>query len=253
MGNLIVGGMSNQSWGNPLRPFQGEADTFVAKLDGNGHVIWNTFLGGNDVDCFQDLAMFSGKNNGAFSTFTQDEYEQGRITVIGWSYGPWGNPVRPWRGKNEDKEYSYVAQLDLSGQLLWNTFLGNGNYDEPASIVMDEQGNSYLTGLSYFFGWGSPLWNYQCGESLNDSYVAKIDDHGRLLWHAFLPPKRPSVFSNAFVNASTVGLWQGSIFIAGICGSTEPFWDRGGYCFLDKITEVNGQTRLNIDHQSLEK
>ena len=52
-GNIYVSGTSGKTWGNPVRPFIGgqesfptDSNAFVAKLDSNGTLIWNTFLGG---------------------------------------------------------------------------------------------------------------------------------------------------------------------------------------------------------------
>ena len=44
-GNLYLVGTSFATWGNPLRAHSGGPDLVVAKLDGSGKVMWNTFLG----------------------------------------------------------------------------------------------------------------------------------------------------------------------------------------------------------------
>ena len=46
-GNVYVVGDSYATWGSPVRAFSGGIDGFVAKLDSNGNLTWNTFLGGN--------------------------------------------------------------------------------------------------------------------------------------------------------------------------------------------------------------
>lgn len=44
----------------------------------------------------------------------------GNIYVVGYSGATWGSPVRAFGTGND----AYVAKLDSSGNLLWNTFLG---------------------------------------------------------------------------------------------------------------------------------
>src|SRR6266446_4313237 len=47
IGNVYVVGFSNASWGSPVHAYNGGIDIFVVKLDSNGNLIWNTFLGGS--------------------------------------------------------------------------------------------------------------------------------------------------------------------------------------------------------------
>jgi hypothetical protein len=64
---------------------------------------WNTFLGGAVDDFGYGIAV--------------DGY--GNVYVAGESKGSWGDPVRAF---TPDKYDCFVAKLDGSGVLLWNTF-----------------------------------------------------------------------------------------------------------------------------------
>src|SRR5512135_3297411 len=44
--NTYLTGLSAATWGSPVNPYAGGYDIFVAKLDPNGTLLWNTFLGG---------------------------------------------------------------------------------------------------------------------------------------------------------------------------------------------------------------
>jgi hypothetical protein len=44
-GNVYVAGHSSRTWGSPRHSFVGYYDAFVAKLNGDGVLQWNTFLG----------------------------------------------------------------------------------------------------------------------------------------------------------------------------------------------------------------
>ena len=111
---------SNATWGNPVRPYTGAYDAFAARLDNNGSLIWNTFLGGgNDVG--NGIAVDAG----------------GNVYVTGTGFETWGNPVRPFSGSLN----AFAARLNSSGGLVWNTFLGGGNYDVGTGIAVDSGGN----------------------------------------------------------------------------------------------------------------
>ena len=49
-GNVYVTGLSDATWGAPLRPYTGGFDAFVARLSAAGALTWNTFLGGAGFD-----------------------------------------------------------------------------------------------------------------------------------------------------------------------------------------------------------
>ncbi len=73
-------GESATTWGSPLRAHSGYYDAFVAKLDGNGTLLWNTFLGGSGEDWGSSLAVDAG----------------GYLYVTGSSGDTWGSPLRPY-------------------------------------------------------------------------------------------------------------------------------------------------------------
>ncbi|MEA3348992.1 MAG: sortase [Chloroflexota bacterium] len=163
-GNLYVCGMSNVSWGSPIHPHSGGGgDAFVAKLNNNGELLWNTFLGSERLDQSNDIAIDSS----------------GYIYFIGYSEASWGTPVRPFSG-NPD---AFVAKLDSDGNLIWNTFLGSNSFDIGTGIVVDQHSNVYISGVSGE-SWGEPIRPFAGG--VNDAFVAKLDEKGNLVWNTFL-------------------------------------------------------------------
>ena len=115
-GHIYVVGYSNASWGTPLNAHAGGDDVFVAKLGTEGDRIWNTFLGSGTND--------EGHGVTADST--------GNIYVTGQSDATWGAPLNAHSaGFNDDV---FVAKLDSSGTLLWNTFLGSATNDEGQTL-----------------------------------------------------------------------------------------------------------------------
>ena len=164
-GNLYVSGYSSATWGSPLRPFSGGGwDAFVAKLDMNGTLQWNTFLGGTSYDSSQGIAIDSNGNS----------------YVAGYSGATWGSPIRPLAGYQD----AFVAKVDATGALSWNTFLGASDCDDEGwGIATDPGGNSYVIGYGYGT-WGSPLRSYSMGGW--DAFVAKLNNAGVLQWNTFL-------------------------------------------------------------------
>jgi uncharacterized delta-60 repeat protein len=161
-GNVYVSGYSEETWGSPRRPYTGKDDAFVAKLNPNGSLAWNTFLGGNGNDSGWGMTVDSS----------------GNVYVSGESGDAWGLPIRPYAA-NDD---AFVAKIDPNGTLVWHTFLGGADSDYAFGIAMDASGFLYVAGQSYG-SWGSPIRAY---EALDDAYVAKLANDGTLIWNTFL-------------------------------------------------------------------
>jgi hypothetical protein len=56
-GNVYVGGYSDATWGSPVRAYTSGLDAFAAKLDSDGSLTWNTFLGGSGSDYGSAIAV----------------------------------------------------------------------------------------------------------------------------------------------------------------------------------------------------
>ncbi len=188
-GNVYVTGQSGGTWGDPIRALTGGSDAFVAKLDTNGDLAWNTFLGGASFDSGNGIAVDASSN----------------IYVTGTSGVTWGAPIRPFSADSE----AFVAKLDTNGALVWNTFLGGaglpwaqlpGN-DYGNAIAVDANGNSYVTGASVG-EWGAPI---DLGSGGDNAFVAKLDTNGILGWNTFLGGKGNGIAVDAGGNVYVVG------------------------------------------------
>jgi hypothetical protein len=162
-GNIYVTGYSVASWGSPLNAYSGSWEVFVACLDSSGNLLWNTFLGCPNKDIGLDIALDGS----------------GKIYVTGYSETTWGTPVNVHRSGSMD---GFIACLNSSGNLLWNTFFGSGGIDSGYGIVLDSSGSIYVVGYGYGT-WGTPVNSYK-GSS--DAFVAHLDSSGQLLWNTFL-------------------------------------------------------------------
>src|SRR5207302_1665646 len=166
IGNFYVVGFSTAAWGSPVAAYDGGgADAFVAKLDSNGNLIWNTFLGGSGP------ALETGRAVAVDVT--------GNVYVAGYSPATWGSPVRAFSGGPLD---AFAAKLDSNGILTWSTFLGGGGTDYGWALGLDISGNVYVAGDSDA-AWGSPVRAFSGGVA---AFVAKLDSSGMLTRNTFL-------------------------------------------------------------------
>ena len=136
-------------------------DAFVAKYTNDGALLWVTPLGGLGADYGYGITVDSS----------------GNTYVTGVSDTSWGNPVNNFSSFNE----AFVAKVNSSGVLVWNTFLGGEGWDRGDGIAVSGGGYVYVAGYSTAT-WGDPKHAhtpYQAG------FAAKLTNSGVLLWNTF--------------------------------------------------------------------
>jgi hypothetical protein len=168
-GNVFVIGESDATWGSPLLAFTFNSDTFVAKLNLNGVLTWNTFLGGTGEDSGAGIAVNSS----------------GHALVTGHSSATWGFPTRAYTGGYD----AYYAQVSASGVLSGLNFLGGSGDDFGNDIALDE-----TSGFFYVIGESSAAWG--CAVAIctvraytanYDTFIAKVSTStGDMSWNTFL-------------------------------------------------------------------
>ncbi|MCT7997214.1 SBBP repeat-containing protein [Laspinema olomoucense] len=107
---------------------QGATDTWVAKYDSDGIQTWVKQLGSIDED--EALGIAVDNNNNVYIT---------------------GETKGSLAGTREGDGDAWVAQLDSSGNLQWQTQLGTTAVDIARSVAVDNNGHVYLGGQT--FGW----------------------------------------------------------------------------------------------------
>lgn len=154
-GNIYVAGSSSSTWGTPVNAHAGgNPDAFAAKLDVNGNLLWNTFMGGKDeIDDGNAIKVDGG----------------GNVYVAGNSHNTWGKPVNAHAGGNPD---AFAAKLDASGKRLLHTFMGSASEDYGNAIAVDTTKNVHVVGTS-MASWGTPI-NDHAGIYF-DAFAAKLD------------------------------------------------------------------------------
>jgi hypothetical protein len=227
-GNVYVAGLSNSTWGTPVNPHSGGYNVFAAKLDSNGNLLWNTFLGTTNNEWGSGIVVDGS----------------GNVYVAGLSNSTWGTPVNPHSGGDD----VFVAKLDSSGNILWNTFLGSMNSEENSAIEIDGSGNIYVTGLT-LGSWGKPISLYSGGA---DAFAAKLDNNGNLLWNTFLGSTDYDEGSSIAVDIS------GNVYVAGLSNSPwgmplNPSWSGDAFAAkLDSDGNLLWSTFLGTDNAESE-
>ena len=192
-GNLIVSGVSLNTWGTPVRAFTaGNYEAFVAKVDGTtGALMWNTFLGGAGYD-------------GAISI---DVDSTGNIYVTGESASIWGTPVQTNPGIGN----AFAAKLNTSGALVWNTFFNSTGTTNSKDIKADVAGNVYIA-MTSDSSWGTTSIDpYSAGD---DATIVKLNSSGVFQWNSFFGGIGAETVSGLVLDASN------NIYLTGTSAAT---------------------------------
>jgi hypothetical protein len=160
-GNIYVTGSSNATWGTPVNAYNAGTDGFVACLNSSGTLQWNTFMGSGGTDRSRGIAL----NN------------SGNIVVTGEGTGSWGSPINAHTGNYD----VFVACLNSTGSLQWNTFFGSANSETSMGIAMNSSGSIYICCYGYET-WGSPVHAYHGG---SEATLICLDSLGNLQWNTF--------------------------------------------------------------------
>jgi len=211
-GNVYVTGLSYATWGSPVRAYKSSTtEGFAAKLNSNGVLQWNTFLGSRGGDVGQDIAVdgsgnvyITGSSHAGADAFATKLNSNGvlqwntplggsgddqafgialdgggNVYVTGVSYATWGSPVRAYKSGAD----AFATKLNSNGVLQWNTFLGSNDVDYGYEIALDGSGNVYIVGMSNAT-WGSPVMVYTAKNDIfhsgNDAFVAKLNSNGSI-------------------------------------------------------------------------
>jgi hypothetical protein len=110
-------------------------DALVSKINSTGSaLVYSTYLGGSGNDYAYGLAVDSSGN----------AYVTGDTTSTNF---PTTNGA--FQAANAGNGDVFVAKLNATGSnLIYSTYLGGSNYDNPQGLVVDASGNAYVAGRS---------------------------------------------------------------------------------------------------------
>ncbi|MBD3192861.1 MAG: hypothetical protein GF308_19635 [Candidatus Heimdallarchaeota archaeon] len=184
----------------------GEYDCFVFKLSANGsNLLHSTFVGGSTEDRAYSLAL------------DQDE----NIHVTGYT----DSTDFPTTEGAYDESYNggdfdcFVFKLSANFSVLrYSSFIGGEEDELNWKIVLDDEGNAYITGRtgSIDFPTTEEAYDYTYNEGLYDCFILKLSSNGStLLYSSFIG-------GSGFDSGEALALDnQGNVIIAGFTSSTD--------------------------------
>jgi Beta-propeller repeat/Planctomycete extracellular len=133
----------------------GTGNTFAAKYDPSGNLLWARRIGGAAANFAPEIAGGS----------------DGSVYVVGSFTGraDFGPTTLTSEGGND----AYAAKLDSDGNFVWAKRYGGANDDYGNGVAIDAIGNAYIMAETRTVSAGSP-----------DAYMAKVDAGGNVVWTA---------------------------------------------------------------------
>jgi hypothetical protein len=108
-------------------------DGFVAKFSRSGDLIWGTYLGGNDLDCCNNVIV---------------DYED-NILVIGktrsTNFPTTDNAIKKNFSGATD---GFISKFSTNGSLVYSTYLGEDGAENLADLIEDKYGNIFIAGAT---------------------------------------------------------------------------------------------------------
>jgi hypothetical protein len=174
-GNAYVVGLTTSGDFPVVQAFQpqigGDKEGFLIKIDPLGSLVYSTYLGGVGQDVVTSVAVSS--NGSAFLT--------GRTCSLNF---PVSNAIQPMLKGSCDL---FVSKADASGALIYSTFFGGSDNEEPTDLAIDRHGNLYLTGdtFSKDFPVMNPIQAQNAGNV--DVFITKLNaDTSAVLYSTYL-------------------------------------------------------------------
>ena len=150
----------------------GDSDLVYFKLNHNGtELLYSTFIGGSSLDT--GLAI------------TIDQYDD--VYMTGWTNSSNFPKTAKSYSSNLTGVYDvFVIKLNTTGtELAFSTLVGGSEVDYGNDIVVDSNGNVYVTGYTWSYDFPTtPDVNKHQKEGLYDGFMFKLDPKGTMLLHS---------------------------------------------------------------------
>lgn len=167
-GNAYLAGVfaGTATFGSTALTTVGNSDSFLAKYDLSGNLLWVKSCGGEQDDFIFGNAVDKAGNCYISGVF-EGAMNLGGITLT--------NDADPFG------QIGFIAKYDTSGNVLWAKQISGTENNAAIGIAVDNAGNVFLTGD--FSGTANfDSTSLVSGAGNNNIFVAKYDTQGNLLW-----------------------------------------------------------------------
>lgn len=241
-GNVVVAGTGGVYAPSGVQALQvgplGEGDTFVAKWDSSGTLLFTAAIGGSKSDTANTLALDAA----------------GNIYVAGETLSP-DFPVSngafqtSYRTADPHCGTAFAAKISAAGTgMTYATFLGGTACDAAHAIAVDASGGAYLAGVanSADFPTTGGVLQPRMASSSPDSFIAKLNATGAALAFSTYLGGTWEDSANALALAS-----DGSIYVAGTTASADFPTTAGAFQTARPRTGYSFVARLNATASAL--
>lgn len=146
---------------------EGEEDIFLARFDEEGELLWVKQAGG---------AAETNENDRGNAIAVDDE---SNVYVAGSYEGPASFDTMTINGNG--KMDLFVAKYDAAGNIIWLRHAGNTEMDVANGMMLDDEGNLYVTG-QFRFSISFDTITLTGNGNNADIFLVKYDPFGNVLW-----------------------------------------------------------------------
>lgn len=126
-------------------PINGTSDSFLAKFDSNGQIIWATYYGGQLNDSYDEAGSeIMGFNTNSIAL---DEFDNIYFTSITKSENNIST-VGTYQDNHNDSDIydGFISKFSPNGERIWGTYFGGENNDYPYGMIYAGNDEFYIYG-----------------------------------------------------------------------------------------------------------
>ena len=167
-------------------------------------LVWGTFVSGDYSEGIR--AMTSTPNNELYITGFSNSSDFPYVDPAGGAY---------FQDSLNEFEDLFIMKFSDTGELLWSTFYGGNSCDYPSQLLLDAQGDIFITGETNSFNFptqnpgNNGFYQFQHGGNFYDGFILKFGSNGNRLWATYLGGENNDEANGLAIDS------QGNIYIAG--------------------------------------
>lgn len=211
-GDFIIGGASGSNQGSMRSPHHGALDSWIARLDKTGHIIWERHFGGS-------------KNE---KVCRIHEQAPGQFLVINTSESS-DQDVQTNLGRKD----AWIFSLDEYGKMGWQISYGGEDNDDIHASKIDADGNLILVGTT--FSRSGFVYRQQ---GRGDFWLLKLAPDGNMIWSRTFGGSKPDGANDVVVT------YDGGYVVSGITQSRDGDVKLNQGYYDAWVLKVNGNGEL---------